>query len=60
MKHARMSNEEFFALPDERIGWHGFGLAYLKEEGEPLYADADGNLWTLQQDDSGIYRAMLT
>lgn len=51
--HERMSDEAFFALPDANDICGGFGMAPLKEEGAPIYRDADGYRWVLSKTPDG-------
>jgi hypothetical protein len=60
----RIPDEEFWALPDEDPrcagkGWGFLGYAHMKEEGKPIYTDADGYFWTLEECDGARYRAMM-
>lgn len=53
----RLSDEEFFALPEENLAG-GFGMAILRVEGAPLYRDADGCYWQQHVgSDDKLYRA---
>ena len=60
MFHERMTNADFFALPDRSPDdMSGFGMAGLKEEGAPLYRDEAGYYWSLQEASDGtLWRCM--
>lgn len=55
-----MDDAQFFALPTEdEIVSGRFGLAPLIEEGMPIYRDADGIGWILQELNGEPYRKMV-